>query len=160
MPSWNADQYLKFAEERTQPSRDLLARIAVAAPRSVIDLGCGPGNSTALLAERWPNAAITGLDSSPAMIRAAERDYPASRWIIEDIAAWADRVENIFDIIFSNAALHWLPDHARLYPALLGHLAPGGVLAVQVPMNLDAPAHLAIRDLARTPAWGPREFPL
>ena len=153
MPSWNADPYLKFAEERTQPSRDLLARIAVAAPRSVIDLGCGPGNSTALLAERWPNAAITGLDSSPAMIRAAERDYPASRWIIEDIAAWADRVENIFDIIFSNAALHWLPDHARLYPALLGHLAPGGVLAVQVPMNLDAPAHLAIRDLARTPAW-------
>jgi trans-aconitate 2-methyltransferase len=153
MPSWNADQYLKFANERTQPARDLLARIAIDKPRTAIDLGCGPGNSTALLAERWPNAAITGLDSSSAMIRAAEHDYPGRGWQVGDIADWAAGPENIFDVVFSNAALHWLPDHRKLYPALLRHVAPAGALAVQVPMNLDAPAHTAMRELAATPAW-------
>jgi trans-aconitate 2-methyltransferase len=153
MPSWNADQYLKFADERTQPARDLLARIAVDGPGKAIDLGCGPGNSTALLAERWPKAAIAGLDSSPAMIRAAERDYPGHRWQVGDITGWATGTENIFDVVFSNAALQWVPDHPKLYPALFDHVAPGGALAVQVPMNLDAPAHLAMRELASTPAW-------
>jgi trans-aconitate 2-methyltransferase len=153
MPSWNADQYLKFAAERTQPSRDLAARILVDHPARVIDLGCGPGNSTALLAERWPGADISGLDNSPAMIDQANRDYPDQRWIVGDIAAWAAGTAEPFDVVFSNAALQWVPDHESLYPALLRHVAPGGALAVQVPMNLDAPAHVLMRELASTPAW-------
>lgn len=153
MPSWNADQYLKFAAERTQPARDLAARIAVAQPQRVIDLGCGPGNSTALLAARWPAAGVSGLDSSSAMIQAARRDYPQHQWMIGDISAWAAGPENQFDVIFANAALQWVPDHANLYPALFRHVLAGGALAVQVPMNLDAPAHVTMRELASTPAW-------
>ncbi|MDB5395562.1 MAG: Trans-aconitate 2-methyltransferase [Rhodospirillales bacterium] len=157
MPSWNADQYLKFAHERTQPARDLAARIAVDGPRKVIDLGCGPGNSTALLAERWPVAAITGLDSSSAMIRAAEREYPQFHWMAGDISGWAAEPDtlpdNLFDVVFSNAALQWVTDHPTLYPALFRHVAPGGALAIQVPMNMNAPAHVAMRELASTPAW-------
>jgi len=153
MPSWNADQYLKFAAERTRPSRDLVARIQIGRPARVIDLGCGPGNSTALLAERWPGAEVSGLDNSPAMIDQANRDYPDQRWIVGDIAAWAAGAAEPFDVVFSNAALQWVPDHESLYPALLRHVAPGGALAVQVPMNLDAPAHVLMRELASTPAW-------
>jgi trans-aconitate 2-methyltransferase len=111
MPSWNADQYLKFAAERTQPSRDLVARIQIAHPPRVIDLGCGPGNSTALLAELWPDADISGLDNSAAMIDQANRDFPERRWIVGDIAAWAAGAGEPFDVVFSNAALQWVPDH-------------------------------------------------
>jgi trans-aconitate 2-methyltransferase len=153
MPSWNADQYLKFAAERTQPSRDLLARIVVDRPARVVDLGCGPGNSTAQLAERWPAAEISGLDNSAAMIDQANRAYPDRRWILGDIVEWAADAGEPFGVIFSNAALHWVPDHAALYPALFSHVAPGGALAAQVPMNLDAPAHVLMRELASTPAW-------
>jgi trans-aconitate 2-methyltransferase len=153
MPSWNADQYLKFARERTQPARDLAARVAVEAPRSVIDLGCGPGNSTALLTARWPGAEVSGLDNSSAMIAAARRDYPRQQWAVGDIAEWAAADGPRCDVIFSNAALQWVPDHPALYPALFRRLAPGGALAVQVPMNLDAPAHVQMRELASTPAW-------
>ena len=153
MPSWNADQYLKFASERTQPSRDLLARIQVDTPGRVIDLGCGPGNSTALLVSRWPDAAVSGLDNSAAMIRAAQRDYPGQSWITGGITEWAAGTGDIFNVVFSNAALQWVPDHATLYPDIFRHVAPGGALAVQVPMNLDAPAQVAMRDLAATPAW-------
>ncbi len=153
MPSWNADQYLKFAAERTQPSRDLLARILVDRPARVIDLGCGPGNSTAQLAERWPAAEISGLDNSAAMIAQANRAYPDRRWILGDIAEWAGAEGEPFDLVFSNAAMQWVPDHESLYPALLRRVAPGGALAIQVPANLDAPAHVLMRDLASTPAW-------
>ena len=153
MPSWNADQYLKFAAERTQPSRDLLARIGLDRPGRVIDLGCGPGNSTRLLADRWPDAAVCGLDSSADMIQAAGRDHPRQHWVTGDITAWASASGDPFDVIFSNAALQWVPDHATLYPALFGRVAPGGALAIQVPMNMDAPAHVAMRELALTPAW-------
>jgi trans-aconitate 2-methyltransferase len=158
MPSWNADQYLKFAAERTQPSRDLLARVAIDAPGRAIDLGCGTGNSTILLAERWPAADISGLDNSSAMIGQAQiahsrQDWPRQSWITGDIAAWAAEPTGAFDVVFSNAALQWVPDHPHLYPALFSHVAPGGALAAQVPMNLDAPAHIAMRELASTPAW-------
>lgn len=156
MPSWQSGQYLKFAGERTQPAVDLAGRIALAAPRRVIDLGCGPGNSTAVLAARWPGAALTGLDSSPAMIAAAQRDFPNGRWLTGDIATWT--ADAPWDVVFSNAALQWVPDHAALLPRLLTQVAPGGVLAVQMPANFDAPAHRLMRELGATAKWR-RHFP-
>jgi trans-aconitate 2-methyltransferase len=153
MPSWNADQYMKFAEERTQPSRDLVARIRVEHVKSAVDLGCGPGNSTALLADRWPKAKVAGIDSSGAMIAAARRDYPEQDWAVADISEWAAEQWPAYDVVFANASLQWVPDHPTLYPRLFARVAPGGALAVQVPMNLDAPAHTAMRALAATPAW-------
>ena len=153
MPTWNADQYLKFAAERTQPARDLLARIRAPRSAKVIDLGCGPGNSTTLLAERWPDAELTGLDNSMAMIDQANSDFPGRRWVVGDIAEWAGAEGEPFDVVFSNAAMQWVDDHETVYPALLRRVAPGGALATQVPANLDAPAHMQMRELASTPAW-------
>ncbi|HTQ54654.1 MAG TPA: methyltransferase domain-containing protein [Bryobacteraceae bacterium] len=158
MTGWNPTQYLKFAEERGRPCRDLAARIAVADVRRVIDLGCGPGNSTAVLAERWPAAAITGLDSSAAMIERARQVHPEHCWIAADIAAWAAGDSGLFDLVFSNAALQWVGDHARVYPQLMARVAPGGALAVQIPGNIDALPHRLMRDVAASPAWS-RWFP-
>jgi len=151
MPTWNAGQYLRFAGERTRPCRDLVAAISLDAPRRIIDLGCGPGNSTAVLAGRWPEADVVGLDSSDAMIAAARRDAPQRTFVAGDIAAWTS--EAPFDLIFSNAALHWVPDHARTYPRLFSHVAPGGALAAQVPYNGASPAHEAMRAVAARPAF-------
>ena len=153
MPNWDADQYLRFAEERTRPCRDLVARIEVATPRQVIDLGCGPGNSTQVLADRWPDAQLTGLDSSAEMIEAACGAAPARNWVIGDIASWNAGANSPFDVVFSNAALQWVSDHATIYPHLLAQVAPCGALAVQVPNNIDAPAHAIARDLATFAAW-------
>jgi trans-aconitate 2-methyltransferase len=151
MPSWNADQYLQFADERTRPCRDLIARIALEQPARIIDLGCGPGNSTEVLAQRWPEAEITGLDSSPAMLAAAQKSHPEIDWITGDIAGWTAAAP--CDLVFSNAAVHWVPDHSTILPRLLSQLAPEGALAFQVPANFDAPAHRAMRELASSRAW-------
>jgi trans-aconitate 2-methyltransferase len=105
MPTWNAHQYLKFADERTRPCKDLVARIGIAAPTRIVDLGCGPGNSTVVLAERWPNADLTGVDNSSAMLDVARREQPDRRWIAADIFGWADSVGEQSDLVFSNAAL-------------------------------------------------------
>ena len=159
MPNWDASQYLRFAEERTRPCRDLAAQIATPSPRQVIDLGCGPGNSTQVLAERWPNAELTGLDSSPEMIEAARLIRPSRKWVVGDIANWTAREERPYDVVFSNAALQWVPDHATLFPRLMAQLATGGSLAVQVPNNIDAPAHVIARRLAASDFWR-RRFPV
>ena len=152
MPAWSAAQYLKFGDERTRPSRDLVARIEVAQPARVIDLGCGPGNSTEVLAERWPAAEITGLDNSRRMIEAARAAHPERRWLEADVAAWAaEEGGATFDVVFSNAALQWLPDHASLLPRLMRRVAPGGALAFQMPAH-DAPAHCLMRSLAEARA--------
>jgi trans-aconitate 2-methyltransferase len=151
MPTWNAGQYLRFADERTRPCRDLAAAVALEAPRRVVDLGCGPGNSTAVLAARWPDAEIVGLDSSEAMIAAARGDAPQRTWIVGDIATWTGEARS--DLVFSNAALQWVRDHDAVYPRLLSQVAPGGALAVQVPYNLVAEAHEAMREVAARPAW-------
>ena len=153
MPDWNPNQYLKFAEERTRPCRDLAARIAVYDVRRVIDLGCGPGNSTTVLRERWPEAECTGLDSSAGMIERARREYPAASWITGDIGAWAASHDGQFDVVFSNAAMQWVEDHATVYPQLFSHLAPGGALAIQIPGNIDALPHRLMREMAASPAW-------
>jgi trans-aconitate 2-methyltransferase len=155
MPNWSATQYLKFGDERTRPSRDLAARIEGVNVRRVVDLGCGPGNSTAVLAERWPHAEITGLDNSPRMIEAARLAYPGWRCVESDIGQWARGASGggeRFDVIFSNAALQWVPDHAVLLPQLMAMVAPGGALAFQIPAQ-DSPAHRLMRTMAGSDLW-------
>lgn len=151
MPTWDTDIYGRFTEQRTRPAVDLAARVRLEAPARVVDLGCGPGDSTAVLAKRWPRAELTGVDNSAVMLAAARSRNPAGLWVEADIEAWiADRP---FDVVFSNAALQWLPTHARIFPRLLEQVAPGGVLAVQIPANLDAPPHRAMRAIAQSAAW-------
>jgi trans-aconitate 2-methyltransferase len=163
MPTWNPDQYLKFAAERARPCRELAARIEVPSVRRVIDVGCGPGNSTEILAARWPDAEITGLDNSTEMIGTARKAQPARRWMIGEIADWAARAgaeekDGQFDVVFANATLQWVPDHAALYPKLLERVAPSGAFAAQIPADFRAPAHEIMRDIAKLPEWRDR-FP-
>jgi trans-aconitate 2-methyltransferase len=152
MPSWNSQQYLKFETERTRPCRDLIARIPLANPGRIVDLGCGPGNSTRALAERWPRAELLGIDSSAEMIEAAWRTRMRAVFEQQDIGHWCPWSAR-YNLVFSNAALQWVPGHERVLPQLLAVLAPGGCFAVQVPCNLHAPAHQIVRDIARSSAW-------
>jgi trans-aconitate 2-methyltransferase len=133
-----------FASERTRPARELLARVPLASPRRVVDLGCGPGNSTALLRERWPEATLTGVDSSAEMLRRARQDLPGVDWVHADAASFTS--SEPLDVLFSNALLQWVPDHASALPALLSQLAPGGVLAIQMPHNFSEPSHRLMRE--------------
>jgi len=156
--SWNPEQYLKFAAPRLRPAMDLLAAVPLQHPRIVYDLGCGAGNVTLLITERWPRAEVTGVDDSATMLAKAARELPALRWVQRSLADW--RADAHADLIYSNAALHWLPDHAALFPALLDQLAPGGVLAVQMPRNFGAPSHTMIADTVRAGPWRARLEPL
>jgi trans-aconitate 2-methyltransferase len=152
--AWDPDIYLAFGAQRTRPAADLLARVPLAKPARVADLGCGPGNSTALLRARWPDAAIDGIDSSPEMLRDARAGGVEARFIEADLAHWMPDAP--YDVLYSNAALQWLNDHETLFPRLLSFLAPGGVLAVQVPRNFDAPCHRLIRQAVADPRWAGR----
>ena len=149
--SWSAAQYLKFEQERTRPACDLVARIPNVEVGTAADIGCGPGNSTEVLRERYPRAAIIGLDSSPEMIAAARRRLPDLAFDVVDIRRW--RGDEAFDVILANAALQWIPDHETLLPALIAKLADGGSLAVQTPDNLDEPSHALIREVAANGLW-------
>ncbi len=155
MTGWDPVQYLRFDTERLRPALDLLARIGGAAqgadPALVVDLGCGAGNVTALLCRRFPTAHVLGVDASPAMLEAARLAAPAASYTAADIAGWAPPVPP--EVIFSNAALHWLADHARLLPRLLGLLAPGGWLAVQIPAMHDAPLRRLQYAVAEQGPW-------
>lgn len=147
MASWNPIQYGAFLEWRTRPSRDLAQRVNIVAPRNIVDLGCGPGNSTAVCAERWPSASILGLDSSSEMIATARATQPERRWTVGDISEWALqplKPDEQVDLIFSSAALQWIGDHATAFPRLAEKLSPGGVLAVQMPaLRRDAQSDYA-----------------
>jgi trans-aconitate 2-methyltransferase len=156
MPEWDSKQYLQFEEERTRPCRDLAHRIAVARPGKIIDLGCGPGNSTAVLAQCWPESKIIGLDSSTEMIEKARRGSLGAQWVVGTIQSWADSNTTKFDIVFSNAALQWVEDHAAIFPKLMEHVIPGGALGVQVPGNFDATAHRLMRELVASERWRSR----
>ncbi|WP_204912967.1 trans-aconitate 2-methyltransferase [Microlunatus spumicola] len=155
MPTWDAQAYAAFSDERPRPFVDLLARVGAEAPRTVVDLGCGPGALTAGLADRWPGARVTGVDSSPAMIEAA-RPYAGPRvsFVLGDLAGW--RPEEPVDVLVSNAALQWVPDHRSLLPGFVAALAPGGWLAFQVPGNFDAPSHRVLREIAAEPPYADR----
>lgn len=158
--AWNPEDYLKYADHRLRPALDLLARIPVERPGVICDLGCGAGNVTRLLARRWPGGAVVGVDSSAAMLaaaRAADGTDDVS-WERADLAAWSP--PRPAGLLFSNAALHWLDDHATLFPRLLGQLAPGGVLAVQMPRNHGAPSHIGITEAATAGPWRRRLEPL
>ena len=136
---WDPDRYLRFADHRTRPGIELLTRIPDIEARQIVDLGCGTGNLTALLARRWPDANTTGIDSSEEMIERARRDHPALSWTIGSIETWDP--DTRFDVIFSNAALHWVDGHEALFRRLRSFLADDGVLAVQMPDNWAAPTH-------------------
>ncbi|MFQ5534986.1 MAG: methyltransferase domain-containing protein [Sphingomonadales bacterium] len=150
--AWDPDLYLKFDRLRLLPARDLIARIPAFGPRRISDLGCGTGNATRLLAERFPDAAIEAVDNSPAML--ARTDARGIRWNQADIATW--RPAQPPHLIFSNAALHWLDDHETLFPRLMSDLPDDGVLAVQMPRNFDAPTHRCIVETVRNGPWSSR----
>ena len=137
--AWNPNHYLRFADHRERPGVELLARIPNVETQTIVDLGCGTGNLTALLAQRWPEARVVGVDSAPEMIDRARSDHPAGEWIVADIEDW--EAGEPIGIIYSNAALHWIDDHERLFPRLRSLLSAGGVLAVQMPDNWAAPTH-------------------
>ena len=151
MPTWEPLVYLKFADHRLRPALDLLAQISLDHPHAIYDLGCGPGNITRLLAERWPGAAVTGIDSSGDMLARARQEAPNVAFVEADIAHWSP--PRPADLLFSNATLHWLDDHRQLLPRLVAGVTPGGVLAVQMPNNPDAPSHLSIEAAASDGPW-------
>lgn len=151
MEDWLPDAYLRFADERTRPARDLLARIPVKAPELAYDLGCGPGNSSALLREAYPQARLVGLDSSKTMLAKARSDLPQVQFMEGDLATW-DGDQNA-DLLFANASFQWVPDHAAVLLRLLKGLRVGGVLALQMPDNLDEPGHRLMRETAETGPW-------
>jgi len=160
--SWSADQYLAFEDERTRPARDLLAALPPIAARRAIDIGCGPGNSTKLLARRFPDAVVSGLDSSSDMIDAARRRLPGLSFEVSAIERWleggneAEPGGEKFDVILANAVLQWVPEHHQVLSALVNRLAPGGALAVQVPDNFNEPAHYLMREIADSGSWAKR----
>jgi trans-aconitate 2-methyltransferase len=154
MSTWNADLYLQFATERTQPSVDLISRINLTNPTRIVDLGCGPSNSTAILRQRWQQADITGIDNSPEMIAAASVAYPTGKWILADAATW--KADIPCDLVFSNAMLQWLPDHTQLFPHLFAQVAVGGALAIQIPAHERSPLHQIVLEVAKHSAWSDR----
>jgi trans-aconitate 2-methyltransferase len=156
--NWNPTQYLKFSQPRLRPAMDLLARIPSEQPHLVYDLGCGAGNVTAVLLQRWPRAQIIGVDDSAAMLEQATKALPQVRWVQHSLNGW--RPERQGDVIYSNAALHWLPNHQQLFPTLVQALAPRGVLAIQMPRNFAAPSHTLIDATARAGPWRSKLEPL
>ena len=156
MLEWNAQLYSRFEDERTRPAAELLARVPLANDAAyVVDIGCGPGNSTELLAQRFAQAQVLGIDNSQDMLTAARARLANARFELADIASWqADKINGrLPDLIFANAALQWVPDHEQLFPRLLNMLAPGGVLAIQMPDNREEPTHRLMREVASEQPW-------
>jgi trans-aconitate 2-methyltransferase len=149
---WNPDLYLKYGNERTQPSVDLIGRINISfTPKTILDVGCGPGNSSQALLQRWPDAKLTGIDNSKNMIEKAKMNYPNNTWIIADASLYTPNVK--YDIVFSNAAIQWIPDHKNLFKKLFNLINKGGVIAVQIPRADEMPLLKAIEEVADREKW-------
>lgn len=150
---WDAGQYLKYSDERSRPYFDLLARVTANNAASIVDLGCGPGNLTRTLIERWPAAHVVGVDNSPEMLEQARSLAIPGRldFVQADISSWSP--ETPIDLIVSNAAFQWVPDHEVIFPRLARMLSAGGTLAVQMPYHFQNPAHLAIEETKADPRW-------
>lgn len=157
MPTWSSAQYLKFEDERSRPAAELIARVLLDSPGKIVDIGCGPGNSTELLARRWPQAAVSGFDTSPDMLEAARKRLPDLEFFEADAAAWQPSGDE--DLLFSNATFQWVPGHLDVLARLLTALKPGGVLAVQMPDNLAEPSHVAMGEAAREGPWAEKLAP-
>ncbi|MFL0198621.1 methyltransferase domain-containing protein [Clostridium sp. WILCCON 0269] len=153
MADWNSAQYLMFRNERTQPSIDLVNRIYNDEPKKIIDIGCGPGNSTQVLAQRFPNAYVLGIDNSQNMIEKAKIDYPDLDFKICDAGKDLSILDNDFDVVFSNACIQWIPNHNQLLKNMIGLLKPNGILAVQTPMNYQEPIHKIIEEVSTNEKW-------
>jgi trans-aconitate 2-methyltransferase len=151
MSDWNPKQYLNFRTERSQPAEDLIARLPYRAPKVIVDLGCGPGNATALLRQAFPLADLTGVDSSPAMIAAAREAVASAAFIEADVAGWHPSAQT--DLVFSNALFQWLPDRDQVMKHILQSLRSGAVFALQMPDNLDEPSHRLMRQVAADGPW-------
>lgn len=151
---WNPALYRRFEDERTRPALELLARVPLSQAARVFDLGCGPGNSTELLVPRFPDAEIVGTDTSAAMLESARKRLPQCRFEQNDVMTWQPSEPP--DLIFANAVLQWLPGHEALFPRLFSLLVPGGVLAVQMPDNLEQPSHRAMREVAALAPFAPK----
>ena len=154
MADWDAQQYKRFEDDRTRPARELLARVPLGEAKLAYDLGCGPGNSTELVVERFPGAQVVGIDSSPAMLADARKRLPKVSFEQGDLATWAPK--GAPDLLFANAVFQWLPEHDQIMTRLMGSLAPGGVLAVQMPDNLEEPTHVLMRETALAGPWASR----
>jgi trans-aconitate 2-methyltransferase len=157
-PAWDAAQYLRYADERSRPFFDLIARVPAVSPSLVIDLGCGPGTLTRTLAERWPDADVIGVDSSEEMITRAESESGFARltYMCADLRSWLPTPEQSPEVVVANAVLQWVPGHLDLLDTIAGWLAPGGTFAFQVPANFDSPSHVVIRELRESPRWRDR----
>ncbi|MEO0438296.1 MAG: trans-aconitate 2-methyltransferase [Pseudomonadota bacterium] len=153
MNDWNADRYDRFADERSRASYDLISAINHPAPQLIVDLGCGSGLSTAILAQRWPRVELHGVDNSPAMLAKCKERVPSARLLEADISEY--QPGQAIDVLVANAALQWLGNHGELLPKLMSMLAPGGSLAVQMPNNLDQPSHRLMREVAQRAAYNP-----
>lgn len=145
---WNPERYARFGDHRLRPALELLARVDLESPASIVDLGCGTGNVTRIIAERWPSAAVSGLDSSPEMLAKARSVPSAIEWIEGRVESWEPAAP--VDLVFSNATLHWVEGHRELFPRLVRFLRPGGVLAVQMPLSFGAPSHRLMRETLAT----------
>ena len=157
MTAWNPAQYLRFGNERLQPAIDLIGRIPLESPGVIYDLGCGTGSGTVLLKERWPLADVTGVDASNTMLERTQTLESPVSWQQADLNTWEPGTPP--DLLFSNAALHWLDHHEVLFPKLVSMLAPGGILAVQLPANFSAPSHTSIAETVQSGVWRDRLEP-
>lgn len=149
--TWNPDQYLRFSDQRRRPAIDLLAQVDLAAPKLIYDLGCGPGNVTHLLKQRWPEARVIGVDSSPEMLNKARATDASIEWIEADLAQW--RPDAKADLVFSNATLQWIDHHQTLLPAIAAMVADDGMLALQLPRNQQSPTHVGMIEAIKAGPW-------
>lgn len=154
---WDPSQYLKFAGERLRPAIDLLQRIPAEAPDTVVDLGCGAGNLAPMFLQRWPTCRLLGVDGSPEMLAKARADHPQAKFEQADVGAWKPQAP--VDVLYSNATLHWLDEHEKLFPRLLESVKPGGWLAVQMPRNFEAASHTACTETIEQGPWRSKLFP-